>query len=166
MRNKARSSAGLMRLKFFWRTSNANYELCEAPVLGMPTEKGMFVLDTDHQLLLYRISGCIRHQEQKWNGRTLLRLIVYGSKVLSDTEMKYSARKAEMFAVISFVPKYRAYLGSSRFKLRVDNRAVAWLKLCWIDQSYLGRWIVRLVGYHLIIEHRTQDKHQNVDSLS
>ena len=22
-------------------------ELCEAPVLGMPTEKGMFVLDTD-----------------------------------------------------------------------------------------------------------------------
>ena len=35
-----------------------------------------------------------------------------------------------------------------------------------MDQSYIGRWIVRLDGYHLIIEHRTRDKHQNADSLS
>ena len=42
---------------------------------------------------------------------------------LSDTEMKYGAPKAEMFAVVTFVEKYRAYLGSAPFKLRVDNRA-------------------------------------------
>ena len=30
----------------------------------------------------------------------------------------------------------------------------------------MGRWILRLVGYHMIIEHRTRDKHQNADSLS
>ena len=35
-----------------------------------------------------------------------------------------------------------------------------------IDQSYIGRWIVKLDGYHLIIEHRMLDKHQNADSLS
>ena len=35
-----------------------------------------------------------------------------------------------------------------------------------MDQSYIGRWIVRLDGYHMIIEHRTRDKHQNADSLS
>ena len=29
--------------------------------------------------------------------------IRYGSKVLSDTEMKYGAPKAEMFAVVTFV---------------------------------------------------------------
>ena len=38
--------------------------------------------------------------------------IAYGSKVLSDTEMKYGAPKAEMFAVVVFVEKYRAYLGA------------------------------------------------------
>ena len=91
----------------------------------MPTEKGMFVLDTDASVVA--ISG-ILHQEQEWNGRTVLRPIAYGSKVLSDTEMKYGAPKAEMFAVITFVEKYRAYLGSAPFKLRVDNRALAWLK--------------------------------------
>ena len=88
--------------------------------------------------------------------------IAYGSKVLSDTEMKYGAPKAEMFAVITFVEKYRAYLGSAPFKLRVDNRALAWLKTYSMDQSYIGRWIVRLDGYHMIIEHRTRDKQQNL----
>ena len=80
--------------------------------------------------------------------------------------MKYGAPKAEMFAVITFVEKYRAYLGSAPFKLPVDNRALAWLKTYSMDQSYIGRWIVRLDGYHMIIEHRTRDKHKNADSLS
>ena len=71
-----------------------------------------------------------------------------------------------MFAVVTFVEKYRAYLGSEPFKLRVDNRALSWLKTYSMDQSYIGRWIVRLDGYIMIIEHRTRDKHQNADSLS
>ena len=35
-----------------------------------------------------------------------------------------------------------------------------------MDQSYIGRWIVRIDGYYMIIEHRMRDKHQNADSLS
>ena len=61
--------------------------------------------------------------------------------------MKYGAPKAEMFAVVTFVEKYRAYLGSEPFKLRVDNRALSWLKtllngpeLYWEVDSSLG-WI-------------------------
>ena len=71
-----------------------------------------------------------------------------------------------MFAVVTFVEKYRAYLGSEPFKPRVDNRALSWLKTYSMDQSYIGRWIVHLDGYNMIIEHRTRDKHQNADSLS
>ena len=122
---------------------NIKRELCEAPVLGMPTEKGMYVLDTDASVVA--ISG-ILHQEQEWNGRTVLRPIAYGSKVLSDTEMKYGAQKAEMFAVVTFVEMYRAYLGSAPFKLRVGNSALSWLKTYSMDQSYIGRWIMRLDG--------------------
>ena len=149
--------------KFLWNNAaeesfqRIKKELCEAPVLGMPTEKRMYVLDTDASVVA--ISG-ILHQEQEWNGKTVLRPIAYGSKVLSDTDMKYGAPKAEKFAVVTFVEKYRA------FKLRVDNRARSWLKTYSMDQSYIGRWIVRLDGYNMIIEHRTRDKHQNADSLS
>ena len=135
----------------------------EKPELGMPTEKGMYVLDTDASVIA--ISG-ILHQEQEWKGNTVLRPIVYGSKVLSDTKMKYGAPKAEMFAVVTFVEKYRSYLGSEPFKLRVDNRALSWLKRYSLDQSYIGRWIMCLDGYDMIIEHRTRDKHQNTDNLS
>ena len=57
--------------KFCWTDEaqvsfeNIKRELCEAPVLGMPTEKWMFVLDTDASVVA--ISG-ILHQEQEWNG--------------------------------------------------------------------------------------------------
>ena len=114
--------------KFEWNEKaqaafeNIKRELCEAPVLGMPTEKGMNVLDTD--VLVVAIS-VILHQEQEWNGRTVLRTMAYGSKVLSDTEIKYGEPKSEMFAVITFVEKYRAYLGSAPLKLRVDDRALS-----------------------------------------
>ena len=67
---------------------NIKRELCEAPVLGLPTEKSMYVLDTDASVVA--ISG-ILHQEQQWNGRTVLRPMAYASKILSDTEMKYGA---------------------------------------------------------------------------
>ena len=124
--------------KFTWNNAaeesfqRIKKELCEAP-LGMPTEKGMYMLDAS----VVPISGML-HQEQEWNGKTVLRPIAYGSKVLSDTEMKYGAPKAEMFAVVTFVEKYRAYLGSEPFKLRVDNRALSWLKTYSMDQITLG----------------------------
>ena len=57
-------------------------------------------------------------------------------------------------------------MGSASFNLRVDNIALSWLKTNSMDQSHNGRWIVRLVGYHMIIEHRMRDKHQNADNLS
>ena len=66
----------------------------------MPTEKDMYVPDTHASVVA--ISG-ILHQEQEWNRRTVLRPIAYGSKVLSDTEMKYGEPKAEMFAVVTIV---------------------------------------------------------------
>ena len=55
---------------------NKKRDLCKAPVLGMPTEKSRYVLDTDASLVA--ISGTL-HQEQEWNGRTLFRPITYGS---------------------------------------------------------------------------------------
>ena len=118
----------------------------------------------DHIERLDEVFACMKRSGLKC--KPVLRPIAYGSKVLSDTEMKYGVPKAEMFAVVTFVEKYRAYLGSEPFKLRVDNRAISWLKTYSMDQSYIGRWIVRLDGYNMIIEHRTRDKHQNADSLS
>ena len=53
--------------------------------------------------------------------------------VLSDTAIKYGAPKTEMFAVVTFVEKYRAYLGTLP------------LSYAWTTERYPGsrqtRWI-------------------------
>ena len=54
-------------------------------MLGLPTEKGMYVLDTDVSVVAI---SAILHQESEWTGNTVLRPIAYGSKTLSHTEMK------------------------------------------------------------------------------
>ena len=115
------------RKKFEWNDEaqvafeNIKRELCEAPVLGMPTEKGMYVLDTDASVVA--ISG-ILHQEQEWNGRTVLRPIAYGSKVLSVTEIKYGAPKAEMFAVVTFVEQVPCILGERSLQVTRGQQSV------------------------------------------
>ena len=64
MRNKSK--------KFTWTDEaqvsfeNIKREFCEAPNLGMPTEKRILVLDTDVSVVA--ISGILQ-QEQEWNGR-------------------------------------------------------------------------------------------------
>ena len=75
-------------------------ELCELSGLGKN------VLGTDASVVA--ITG-ILHQEQEWIGRTVLRPNAYGSKVLSDSELKFGAPKGELFAVIKFVEKYPAF---------------------------------------------------------
>ena len=124
--------------KFTWNNAaeetfqRIKKELCEAPVLGMPTEKGMYVLDTDASL--DAISG-ILHQEQQRNGKTALRPIEFGIKALSDMKMKYGAPRAEIFAVVIFVENYRAYLGKDPFKLRsktghyLGSKRIQWTKV-------------------------------------
>ena len=80
----------------------------------------------------------------------------------ANTEMKYGAPKAEMFAVVTF-----AYMGSAPFKLRVNKeQSTVLVEDVLVGQSYICRWIVRLDGYHMIMEHRMREKNQNADSLS
>ena len=73
--NKVYPMQQLMRhkgKKFTWNNAaeepfqRKKTELCEAPVLGMPTEKGMYVLDTDASEVA--ISGIIR-QSRSGTGR-------------------------------------------------------------------------------------------------
>ena len=113
--------------KFTWNNAaeesfqRIKKELCEAPVLGMPTEKGMYVLDTDASVVA--ISG-ILHQEQEWNGKTVLRPIAYGSKVLSDTRAIQVASRQPGIKLAENVlngPKLHWEVDSSPGRIQYDN---------------------------------------------
>ena len=94
-----------MRRKFHLKTSNVNFARHRSSACDREGD-----VRAGHGC----ISGCdIGHTSpgagvERENGSSSDSL---RSKVLSDTEMKYGAPKAEMFAVITFVEKYRALLG-------------------------------------------------------
>ena len=90
---RARSSDGLTRLKSFLRLLNANFVRLQ-PSACRPTNS----VRVGYRRISFAISG-ILHQVQERKRRTVIRPIAYGSKVLSDTEMKSGAPKADLFAV-------------------------------------------------------------------
>ena len=134
--------------------------MVDATALAAPNEEGRFLLDTDASAVA--IAG-ILHQEQQYNGKTILRPIVYGSKSLTKTQMKYGASKLEMYAVFYFIEKFHSYLAGREFTLRVDNQALSWLKTYSMDQAMIGRLIARLDQYHFKTIHRPRTQHRNVD---
>ena len=110
--------------------------------------------DTTERVILVRY-GCqgssnsrIPHQEQEHNGKTIIRLISYGSKTLTQTQLNNDAPKLELFAVIYFIEKLHFYLAGREFTVRVDCQALSWLKTKSMDQVMIGRWISRLDQYH------------------
>ena len=154
---------------FYWKERHqeafdaVKQALVDATALAAPNEEGRFVLDTDASAVA--IAG-ILHQEQQYNGKTILRPIVYGSKSLTKTQMKYGAPKLEMYAVFYFIEKFHSYLAGRESTLRVDNQALSWLKTYSMDQAMIGRWIARLDQYHFKTIHRPRTQHRNVDGLS
>ena len=154
---------------FYWKEKHqeafdsVKQALADATALAAPNEEGRFVLDTDASAVA--IAG-ILHQEQQYNGKTILRPIVYGSKSLTRTQMNYGAPKLEMYAVFYFIEKFHPYLAGREFTLRVDNQALSWLKTYSMDQAMIGRWIARLDQYHFKTIHRPRTQHRNADGLS
>ena len=154
---------------FYWKEKHqeafdsVKQALADATTLAAPNEEGRFVLDTDASAVA--IAG-ILHQEQQYNGKTILRPIVYGSKSLTRTQMNYGAPKLEMYAVFYFIEKFHSYLAGREFTLRVDNQALSWLKTYSMDQAMIGRWIARLDQYHFKTIHRPRTQHRNADGLS
>ena len=79
--------------------------LADATTFAAPNKQGRFVLDTDASTVA--IAG-ILPQEQEYNGKTILRPIVYGSKSLTRTQLNYGALKFKMHALFYFVEKFHS----------------------------------------------------------
>ncbi len=138
--------------------------LTSDPVLAMPVEKGDYVLDTDASDVA--IAG-ILHQWQDVDGKPKLKVLAYGSKVLSTTQRHYGAAKLEMLGVLTFIEKFRNFLSGKKFTLRCDNKALSWLKTYAIqDNPMAARWIARLEGFNFDLIHRLRGKHYNADALT
>jgi hypothetical protein len=97
------------------------------------------------------------------NDKADQRVIIYISRMLNDTEKRYSQVEKEALAVIWACERLRLYLLGQRFKIYTDNRAVAIIfnNPHSKTSARLQRWQLRLVGFNFEILHKP-----GVDNIS
>ena len=137
--------------------------LTDAIALAAPNNEGRFVLDTVASAVV--IAGILQ-QQQGHNEKTILRLIVYGSKSLTGRPLNYGAPKLGMYAIFYFIEKFNSYLAGREFTLRVDNHTLSWIKTYSMDDAMIGHWIAHHDQCHFETVHRPRTQHRNADGFS
>ena len=107
--------------------------LLSAPILGFPTEKDRFVLDTDASL--FAIGGVlsqIQNEEEV--------VIAYASRSLRTSQRRYCTTRREMLAAVVMCTHFRSYIRGSQFTLRTDHSSLRWLQKFKNEDGMLARW--------------------------
>jgi len=135
-------------------------QLCESPCLSYPREDCTYILDCDASS---NTIGAVLSQIQDGSER----VIAYGSKKLSNSEVRYCITRKELLAVYYFITHYKHYLLGKRFIVRTDHKALSWL-LNWEkpSTSQYCTWIAELEIFDFEIQHRAGKEHVNADFMS
>ena len=133
--------------------------LTSPPILAMPNECDVFVLDTDAS---DKCIGAVLSQRQEGEEK----VIAYASKALSQCEKNYCVTRREMLALVHFVKEFRPYLLGRRFVIRTDHAALRWLQKTPEPIGQQARWLESLSEYDFEIQHRAGKSHGNADALS
>ena len=130
-----------------------------APILGMPTDEGTYVLDTDASDV-----GLGSVLSQRQGEREVV--IAYASRTLSKPEHNYDVTKRELLAIVFGLRTYRQYLLGKPFVIRTDHSALRWLRTTPEPMAQLARWLTFIEQFSFEIEHRAGVRHGNADGLS
>jgi len=134
--------------------------LCTAPCLSFPQKNCKYILDTDAS---FNTIGCVLSQMQNNEEK----VIAYGSRKMSKSEIQYCVTRKELLAVYYFVVHFKQYLLGTNFIIRTDHKALQWM-MNWErpNTNQYCSWIAELEVYDFTIEHRKGSQHKNADFLS
>ena len=134
-------------------------KLQQPPILALPTEEDVFILDTDAAM---DSIGCVLSQLQ--NGQE--RVIAYAGRSLSNNERNYCITRRELLAIVYFLKYFRQYLLGRTFIVRTDHAALSWLRKTPEPIGQNARWSALIEEYDFKVEHRPHERHRNADALS
>jgi hypothetical protein len=125
--------------------------LISAPILASPVDDADYVLDTDASLTGL---GAVLHQ---WQGEHL-KVIGYGSRVLSKAERNYSTTRRELLVVIFGFQHFRQFFLGHKFVLRIDHAASTQLLNTPAVMSPAARWlfISTILKFNINLGQRTE----------
>jgi hypothetical protein len=134
-------------------------KLISAPILGIPRDDGMYILDTDaSDKGLGVVLSQIQDQQE--------RVIAYSSRVLNAAETNYSVTRRELLAIIYGLRQYKQFLLGRKFLIRTDHAALQYLRRTPELIGQEARWLNFIESFQFDIKHRPGISHANADALS
>ena len=95
--------------------------LTSAPVLGLPRDDGLFVLDTDASEVA---TSVVLSQVQDG----VERIIAYYNMLYAQAEINYCTTRKELLAVVEGLRQFRPYVLGRHCVVRTDHAALRWFR--------------------------------------
>ena len=134
-------------------------KLVSEPMLALPTDEGMYILDTDASD--YGLGAVLLQQQNDEE-----RVIAFSSRTLSKAEMKYKTTRKELLAVVNGLKQFCHYLLGRHFVIWTDHLALSWLRKMPEPMPQLARWLAFIEQYDYEVVQREARRHGNADGLS
>ncbi|CAB0005262.1 unnamed protein product [Nesidiocoris tenuis] len=123
------------------------------PVLQLPDWKLEFELCTDASN--YGCGAILYQRDPSKSKGQQLRVIGYYSHTFTKAECNFSVTDKEGLAVINAIKYFRTYLEGRRFTVHTDHQALSYILGIKEPKGRLGRWQVMLMGFDVLINHRS-----------
>ena len=92
--------------------------------------------------------------------------IIYARRTLKGAELTYYTAEKELLAIVWALHKFRSYIMGGKIIIRVDHKAVTFLKTCKLLSGRLTRWIMAIQDYDISIEYCPGKNNLVADTLS
>ena len=133
--------------------------LTTTPILDFPMMKKPSILYTEASLTAMgaALSQVQDRQEQA---------ICYASKAFSKAQIRYSATKRELLAVVNFTRLFKHYFLGQKFTNITDHRALQWLHNFKDADALTVRWLEKLAAFKYEVMHRPGKSIGHANGLS
>lgn len=94
------------------------------------------------------------------------RLVVYTSRHMNAMERNYFSTERELLAIVWVAQQFRCYQLGRPFTLVTDHVALRCMLGLKDPSSRLTRWVLQLLEFEYVVEHKPGKRHTNADTLS